>query len=412
MHNLGGVQLSAPNSSGGWHCTDEYDRMCYSDEPNYPAMNYYCSDSSLNRLFDCNDDDYYNTDPAGGSYLDTHWNAANSQYLVAGDQSVWGYVWANDPTAAEYTPSTSYQRNSTGALNTITRNGTGDYTVVFSNLGIYYGGTVNVTAYGTGSEHCKVQYWTPSLADMNVRVRCFDTAGAPVDTRFAASFTRPVLSTRFAYVWANQATSASYTPSTTYQFNSTGALNTITRLGTGSYQVSLPGLGGSGGTVKVTAYGAGSESCKVHYWTWSGSDELVRVLCQTAAGAAVDTRFTLTFHDEIGLLGVLTDGSAERAFVWANQQSTASYTPSLSYQYNSDGATNTITRSSVGEYQVTLPSLGVSRGHPEVTAYGSDTARCKVANWSSSSGNELVNVVCFDTAGAPADARYVVSFVD
>ncbi len=407
MHNIGGVQLSAPHSSGGWHCTDEWDLECYSDSPYYPTMSYLCPDSGHNRLFDCGHDDYYRAGTSFG-YLATHWNSANSQYLVAPKQPVWGYVWANQPGTASYTPSTTYQRNSTGALNTITHLGVGHYQVVFENLGIYYGGAVNVTAYGPGSETCKVQSWGPSLADQNVYVRCFTAGGAAVDTQFTASFTRPIASSRFGYVWANQPGSASYTPSTTYQYNSTGATNTITRSGVGTYQVTLPGLGAAGGTIKATAYGSGSEACHVSSWGWAAANALVNVRCQDVTGAPVDTAYTLTFHGTNGLLGPITGG---RAYVWANNQSSASYTPSLSYQHNSTGATNTITRSGVGVYQVRLPGLGNVSGHVQVTAYGSGSTRCKVQSWTTSAAAKLANVRCFDTAGAAADSRYVVDFV-
>lgn len=87
MHNLGGVQLSSPNASGGFHCTDERDVMCYSDAPYYPTMRYLCPDSDENR-FDCGDDDYYDATPAPGSYLDTHWNAINSRFLTTGTDVV------------------------------------------------------------------------------------------------------------------------------------------------------------------------------------------------------------------------------------------------------------------------------------------------------------------------------------
>ena len=85
MHNLGGVQNSAPYSSGGGHCIDEWDVMCYSDTPNRPAMQVLCPDKpNYQNRIDCNFDNYFNPLPAPGSYLDTHWNTADSVFLQSG----------------------------------------------------------------------------------------------------------------------------------------------------------------------------------------------------------------------------------------------------------------------------------------------------------------------------------------
>ena len=80
MHTLGGVQSSAPNASGTGHCTDEADAMCYEDGSGTGTVAPICP-GLHERLFDCQHDDYFHTEPPAGSYLATHWNAAASRFL-------------------------------------------------------------------------------------------------------------------------------------------------------------------------------------------------------------------------------------------------------------------------------------------------------------------------------------------
>src|SRR5262245_36631144 len=72
----------------------------------------------------------------------------------------YAYVWANDPTSAigvPYTPHLSYQYSSTAAQSSVTRLGTGSYSVRLRYLGPY--GTALVTAYGSTDDRCKISHW-------------------------------------------------------------------------------------------------------------------------------------------------------------------------------------------------------------------------------------------------------------
>lgn len=80
-HTLGGVASGAPNGTPYGHCSDESDTLCYVDGPGV-VMRQVCP-ASHETLLDCDHDDYYSTNPPAGSWLATHWNTANSRFLIA-----------------------------------------------------------------------------------------------------------------------------------------------------------------------------------------------------------------------------------------------------------------------------------------------------------------------------------------
>jgi hypothetical protein len=80
-HLLGGVQLSAPHSTGAGHCTDGWDIMCYADGGPHDTQTSACPGDPGHAAFDCNHDDYFSPSPAPSSYLATHWNAYDSVFL-------------------------------------------------------------------------------------------------------------------------------------------------------------------------------------------------------------------------------------------------------------------------------------------------------------------------------------------
>lgn len=82
-HTMGAVLLSAPHSTGGWHCTDGRDIMCYPDGGPEDYDEFVCprlpaTERGPEMPFDCGNDDYFHPFPREGSHLATQWNVGAS----------------------------------------------------------------------------------------------------------------------------------------------------------------------------------------------------------------------------------------------------------------------------------------------------------------------------------------------
>ena len=210
------------------------------------------------------------------------------------------------------------------------------------------------------------------------------------------------------FVWNSGPTiSGTFTPDSSYSYNSGGGAVSITHNNTGSYSVTFAGLGnGLNSDVEVTGYGSGANFCQSDGWGSSnGTDVSATVLCFTPAGALADNSFTLMYESRTS-----ADHVPSEAFLWANQPTTASYTPALDYQYVYGGATSTVTRNSTGNYTALIPGFTSNRPSLMVTAYGATPAHCGVQSLTSGVSGAEINVICTNVHGVLADTIFELSY--
>lgn len=328
------------------------------------------------------------------------------------DVVVDGYVLANQPATANYIANTGYEFNSTGGAIEITRAGAGQYTVRFAGMGAL-GGIAHVQHYGSlNNGLCTVASWgSPFFSpDLYVNVRCFNSAGAPADSRFVAHFTnRTVSEGRFAYLWADNPNNSPYLANASYSYDSTGVRTTVDPYDVGVYKVylnaalELQGTDEFGdGHLQVTAYNTSAVRCTV------GIDDdenpvALTVVCRDADGDLTNTKFVLSYSHGTSHLGT---GDAHGSAVIDTQMNTASVVA-----WSGTGSEPTVVRANVGTYQVKFGSLAVPKGHAIASALGS-VRYCHVASWlGGNNGEEVVNVRCINSVtGLAADASFGISF--
>ena len=251
------------------------------------------------RLFDCNHDDYFHTDPPAGNYL-AHPLERRPQRVPppSTPEDQWGFGARGRADDRRLHPGRRAQPELDLYAHTPWRGpATGVYQVTFANLASY-GGKVRTprppTAVGTVGEHC-----TPSLPgnanltpDTTVTVRCFSAAGAPADSAFDAQLhparPRAARAVRLPVGRGRgRGVLHAQRPPPVQLDRRRRTRSSATR--PGDYSVTLPGLASSGGTVKVTAFSAASSYCKaVRLERGRRRRAAVEVLCFNFTGAPAD----------------------------------------------------------------------------------------------------------------------------
>jgi hypothetical protein len=246
---------------------------------------------------------------------------------------------------------------------------------------------------------------TPAAASTTATGSAKTTAAPSGAANPLGPVTHAALANKSGYVWDSAPTSASFTATDTYVYNSTGGAVTIAHSSTGRYAVTFAGLGTAGGVAHANAYGNNPYFCNVVSWIPSGADEVVNVACYSSGTSLVDSTFVANFASG-------HQGSAHLSYLWSDNPTEAGqHVPSIAYRYDSTGHDPWIKRISAGRYLVFIPASYGQQGEPytfQVTAYGLVSFRCHLAAAYVAAGTHEVQ--CRSAVGILTDASFSLTY--
>ena len=185
--------------------------------------------------------------------------------------------------------------------------------------------------------------------------------------------------TKYAYVWANQPTLASYVPSVIYLQEDDIDIR-VSRLGIGYYNVTLASWLEQEGNIQVSSYGRRKIRCQLA----DRQKQNALIACFDLKGKPTDARFS-----------VLAIGSDDTdiAYVWTGNSS-FNYSPFISAQ---------IKQTSRGRYQVNLStSILTKKASIQVTPINKKPRTCVIEKWETGQAN----IICTDIKGALANTAF------
>ena len=246
---------------------------------------------------------------------------------------------------------------------------------------------LQVAAHGGATGDCGIDDWQAA----EVRVQCIlgDRVRDFRNFLVLAVKPAPAETDRIAFAVLDRPSEASYVAEASRRFGS-GSMQ-VTRSGVGRYAVSLGWVASTENTVQVTAVGSDAR-CNVSHWVGG----VVHVRCHDLFGAPTDSQVSVL---------ALSNRLPNLSFVWNN--STAGGLDG-NWSHASDGGVQSVVRTGVGRYEVTLGPEADWGGHVQVTAYNSD-AYCWVEGWGGGGGRRA-DVRCA-REGLAADSRFTVMAV-
>ena len=208
------------------------------------------------------------------------------------------------------------------------------------------------------------RHWAGTTGDA-VSVRCLSAAGNVADAKFVVSVfagSAPAGATILGFALADEKSAASYTPDPSRSNNAVGGGPiTASRTSTGVYKMDFAGLALDAiENVQVMPYGDDAARCVVK--SWGGST--VNVHCYDTFGTLADAQYAVL------IAGKKPGGTARVvAYAHANESTSASYVPALSYSRGDGGVT--ASRSALGTYSIAFDGHVLDDGaHVQVSAQG------------------------------------------